>query len=51
MPKVENKNYAKLLSAEEISKLMDAIENEPEMYKVIFSIALYCGLRQDERIS
>lgn len=48
LPKIENKNYAELLSAEEISKLMEAIEKEPEMYKVIFSIALFCGLRQGE---
>lgn len=48
LPKVNNKNYAELLSAEEISKLIEAIENEPEMFNVIFSIALYCGLRQGE---
>jgi integrase len=48
LPKVENKNYSELLSTEEISKLMEVIENEPEMYKIIFSIALYCGLRQGE---
>lgn len=48
LPKIENKNYSELLSAEEISTLMKAIENESEMYKVIFSIALYCGLRQGE---
>lgn len=48
LPKIESKNYAELLSAEEISKLMEAIDNEPEMFKVIFSIALYCGLRQGE---
>lgn len=48
LPKIENKNYSELLSVEDISKLMDAIDNEPEMYKVIFSIALYCGLRQGE---
>lgn len=48
LPKIENKNYSELLSTEEISKLMEAIENEPEMYKIIFSIALYCGLRQGE---
>ena len=48
LPKIENRNYAELLSVDEISKLMEAIDNEPEMFKVIFSIALYCGLRQGE---
>lgn len=48
LPKIETKNYAELLSAEDISKLMDAIDNEQDMFKVIFSIALYCGLRQGE---
>jgi integrase len=48
LPKIDNKNYTELLTVDEISKLMEAIENEPEMYKVIFSIALYCGLRQGE---
>lgn len=48
LPQVENKNYNELLSIEEISKLMEAIDNEPEMFKVIFNIALYCGLRQGE---
>ncbi|HBC30481.1 MAG TPA: hypothetical protein DC024_04445 [Clostridiales bacterium] len=48
LPKIENKNYSELLSTEEISKLMEVIENEPELYKIIFSIALYCGLRQGE---
>lgn len=48
LPKIESKNYAELLPSEEISKLMEAIDNETEMFKVIFSIALYCGLRQGE---
>lgn len=48
LPKVDKKNYAELLSAEDIAKLMEAIDKEPEMFKVIFSIALYCGLRQGE---
>ena len=49
LPKIENKNYCELLSAAEISDLINAIENEEkEHYKVIFQIALFCGLRQGE---
>lgn len=49
LPKIENKNYSELLSAAEISDLINAIENEErELYKVIFQIALFCGLRQGE---
>lgn len=48
LPKIETKNYAELLSAEEINKLIYIIEKENEIYKVIFYIALYCGLRQGE---
>lgn len=49
LPKVERKNYTELLSAVEISDLINAIENEKnEIYRIIFLIALYCGLRQGE---
>lgn len=49
LPKIDTKNYNELLSAKEISDLIDAIENEEsELYKTIFQLALYCGIRQGE---
>ena len=48
LPKVAKTNYRELLSNEDINKLIAAINNQPLMYKTIFSIALYSGIRQSE---
>lgn len=48
LPKIPAKNCAELLSAAEIARLFDAIDQEPEMYRVIFLIAIGVGQRQGE---
>jgi integrase len=48
LPKIPTKNCAELLSAAEIARLFDAIEREPEMYRVIFLTAIGVGMRQGE---
>lgn len=50
LPKVEKTNYRELLSSENITKLINAIEEQPIMYKTIYSIALFSGMRQGEII-
>ncbi len=46
--KAKKVNYRELLSGEDISKLVTTISNQPIMYKTVFSIALYTGMRQGE---
>lgn len=48
LPKVKKINYTELLSAENIKKLLNAIDLQEGMYKVIYSIAIYTGMRQGE---
>lgn len=48
LPKIPKTNYRELLSNEDITKLIAAINNQPLMYKTIFSIALYSGMREGE---
>lgn len=48
IPKPKRKNYEELLSNDNIKKLMKAIEIQPIMYKTIFSISIYTGIRQGE---
>jgi len=48
LPKTKKVNYRELLSSEDISKLVVTINNQPIMYKAVFSIAIYSGMRQGE---
>lgn len=48
LPKIPKKNCAELLPADEIARLLDAIYQEPEMYRVIFLIGVGVGIRQGE---
>ncbi len=46
--KIKRKNYEELLSNNDIKKLVQAINDSTPIFKVIFSIALYTGMRQAE---
>lgn len=48
LPKAPKTNYMELLSNENINKLISAINGQEPMYKTIFSIALYSGMRESE---
>jgi integrase len=48
LPKVKRTNYRELLSNTEINKLIQIINNQPILYKTVYSIALYTGMRQGE---
>jgi len=48
-PKIAKTNYNELLSADEIKRLLAAISNENnKIYRMAFTIAIGCGLRQGE---
>lgn len=46
-PKVERKE-ADYYNIEEVSQMMELLENEPLKYKVMIHIVIYCGLRRGE---
>lgn len=48
LPKIPKTNYMELLSNDDINKLINAINIQEPMYKAIYSIALYSGMRQSE---
>lgn len=48
LQKVKSKKYDELLSNDDIKRLITAINSMPIMFKTIFSIALYTGMRQGE---
>lgn len=48
LPKVKRTNYKELLSKDEIVMLKNAINKQDLMYRTIFSIALFSGMRQAE---
>lgn len=51
-PKKPNKNYAELLSTDEIRELLNALENEEnQAFRMICLVALYCGLRKGEALA
>lgn len=48
LPRDNKTNYSELLSAEDIKKLSEAIDEQKLLYKAFFSIGLYAGLRESE---